>query len=78
MMQVLATFRREVADVLGLPVNPGQWLTFWNRQMVLATQSVLAHAPPMTLEALAFMLADPNVGKPTTRHRFHACAFSAL
>ena len=46
--------------------------------MVFATQSVLAHAPPMTPQALALMLADPKVSRPNTRHRFHACELSAL
>ncbi|RMH23760.1 MAG: IS4 family transposase [Planctomycetota bacterium] len=71
-MQALATFRVEVADPIGCPVNPGQWQKWWNQQLHVLLNQLAGVDARLAVDDLARMLADPNVGRPTTRFAFRA------
>ena len=74
-MQALAKFRHETADALGLLINPGQWHTWWNRTVAGALADLVFHHGTLTDEDLAYLLADPNRGRPTNRAVFLASAY---
>jgi len=75
-MQALARFRREVGDILGLAINPGQWQRWWNRQLHHQLQRLVYRVGHLSDDTLAHMLADPNVGRPTNRHTFLAAGYA--
>lgn len=75
-MQALARFRREVGDLLGLTINPGQWQRWWNRQLHHRLDRLVYRVGNLSNSTLAHMLADPNVGRPTNRHTFLAAGYA--
>jgi len=75
-MQALARFRREVGDLLGLPINPGQWQRWWNRRLHHFLDRLVYRVGKLSDSALARMLADPNTGRPTNRHTFLAAGYA--
>ena len=76
-MQALAAVRRDIAEPQGLAINPGQWQKWWNRQLRGFLEELLPEPLALSATAIATMLADPNVGRPTNRHTFLACAYLA-
>lgn len=75
-MQALGTFRREVADAMGVVINPGQWQRWWNQHARLALAHIVAADNPLGLQALALLLADPNRGRPPNRETFRMCGYA--
>lgn len=75
-MQTLARFRRAVADPRGLPVNPGQWVKWWNRQLAHVAEELVGSLESLDLDGLARMLADPHVARATNRERFRLLAYT--
>jgi hypothetical protein len=76
-MQALARFRRVVAAPRGLPVNPGQWMKWWNRQLHRVADALVAPVADLDAVELARMLADPHVRRITNRERFSMVAYAA-
>ncbi len=76
-MQALAIVTTRVAEPLGLTINPGQWQRWWNRRLRGLLDDLVGCVTAMSPEAVALMLADPNVGRPTNRFTFIACAYAS-
>ena len=76
-MQALAQVREQLAQPLGLAINPGQWQRWWNRHLRARLDELVGLASPLSQKALAVMLADPTVGRPTNRLTFLACAYAS-
>jgi IS4 transposase len=69
-MQALARFRRELVLPMGRRINPQQWLRWWNRQLHILLDELVGSMWALDDQTLAFMLSDPNVGRPTNRGWF--------
>ncbi len=70
-MQALAKVRRHAP--LGRWINPVQWMTWWNEwldPMLLELLRPLARCTPTSLEELALLTMDPNLGRTPNRHAF--------
>ena len=69
-MQALGALREEVADVLGLRINPGQWVRWWRREVYRLLEDLLADRHRLSLLDLVLLLHDPNVGRCPNRAWF--------
>ena len=69
-MKAKARFTRLLAERDGRRINPGQWMRWWNRQLLRLLDDLIFNDTPLDNQNLYAMLADPNISRVPSRNAF--------